>query len=88
MGRGMGGLGLDVEKDRIDGYMAMKMSESMKLIERRRWEGSRTKQRPGIREAQKKKKISEDDLSCDHYIRDMELKEATSCSQAETPVKQ
>jgi hypothetical protein len=56
MGRGMGGLGLDVEKDRIDGYMAMKMSESMKLIERRRWEGSRTKQRPGIREAQKKKK--------------------------------
>ena len=36
----------------------------------------------------KKKKISEDDLSCDHYIRDMELKEATSCSQAETPVKQ
>ena len=66
--------------------MAMKMNGNLQLTGEVVWGISRTRQRPGIREAPKNQ--WEGTLAMTHYIGDMEPEEATSCSQTGTPVNE
>ena len=83
MGRRMGGSGSGVGRDRRDGQMAMRINGNLEVG---RWGYLQD-----VTETCNKGRTQESIeviLAVTHSIVDMELEEATSCSQAETPMEQ